>query len=388
MDHDTCLLPGDRCNNEQPKVEMKPAYILHIMLQEKFTSGYITFMQNCMTQYAHQYIVKENADQYELTIPGGSTVYYIKSYFDLLFDREIRAILEGSCKIIISGVFGFDIPMALMPKDILKKTYLQFWGGDFYDIPIRKSKLYTPRQWVRKNVETFTKHRCIKECAAVILLLDEEYERFSAITGIRKRYFVAPVCGDGSIASIFNRLENRNKPIDPYYIMVGNSASESNNHFEAFDILSKYETNDMRIVCPLSYGPVEYAKTVIRCGKQKFGEKFVAITDFMPEEEYFEFLSKVTVALFLNRRQEAMGNISVLLRLGGKVYLRDDTSMYDSFMRKGYKLYHVDDIDKQDFDEFIFMPSECKDENKTAFLRTTDITQNVYAWNKVFLDKG
>lgn len=49
----------------------------------------------------------------------------------------------------------------------------------------------------------------------------------------------------------------------------------------------------------------------------------------MNPEEYCSFLSEMDVAVFNNNRQQGMANIALLANLGTKVFIRNDTSMWD-----------------------------------------------------------
>ena len=40
-------------------------------------------------------------------------------------------------------------------------------------------------------------------------------------------------------------------------ILIGNSATETNNHIEVLDLLSKFKNEDIKIYVPLSYGDME-----------------------------------------------------------------------------------------------------------------------------------
>ncbi|MBV8660640.1 MAG: hypothetical protein JO129_00630, partial [Candidatus Dependentiae bacterium] len=48
------------------------------------------------------------------------------------------------------------------------------------------------------------------------------------------------------------------------HILIGNSASPTNNHIEAFEYLKDIDTTNRKIIVPLSYGPKRYAEAIIR----------------------------------------------------------------------------------------------------------------------------
>lgn len=119
------------------------------------------------------------------------------------------------------------------------------------------------------------------------------------------------------------------KEKNKYYIQIGNSADPSNNHIEIFDKLRAYKNENIEIICPLSYGNLQYRNEVIKKGNEIFGDKFNPIMDFLPLEEYLLQLSKIDIAIFNHKRQQAIGNITSLLGFGKKVYIRDDITTWN-----------------------------------------------------------
>ena len=124
-------------------------------------------------------------------------------------------------------------------------------------------------------------------------------------------------------------------------ILLGNSSFLSNNHFEALEILSEMGVDNRKIVAPLSYGDLDYAKEVAKVGKSKFNERFIPIMEFMPLQEYNKLLKSCNVAIFNNYRQQAIGNTITLLWMGSKVYLDERNTFYQFLKRKGIHVFSV-----------------------------------------------
>ena len=113
---------------------------------------------------------------------------------------------------------------------------------------------------------------------------------------------------------------------------------ESNNHIDAINRISYLKEDDVKIICPLSYGNKKHAATVIKRGKEVFGDKFIPLTTFIPLEEYLEILSKIDIAIFNHWRQQAVGNITTLLGLGKTVYIRKEVTTWQLLEEKGIKI--------------------------------------------------
>jgi len=146
-------------------------------------------------------------------------------------------------------------------------------------------------------------------------------------------------------------------------IQIGNSADPSNEHFEMLEILEKYRDEDIKIFAPLSYGPKDYAYKVKDEGEKIFGDKFVAMLDFMPFEEYLTFLGEIDIAIFNHKRQQAMGNTISLLGLGKKVYMRNGVSQWGFFDKINVKVYDISDI------ELVLIRSEVARSNYESVLK-------------------
>ena len=65
----------------------------------------------------------------------------------------------------------------------------------------------------------------------------------------------------------------------------------------------------------------------------------------MPFEKYLEFLGKIDIAVFAHKRQQAMGNMTTLLGLGKKVYLRSDVTPWEFYSKLGVKVFDVDGLE-------------------------------------------
>lgn len=123
-------------------------------------------------------------------------------------------------------------------------------------------------------------------------------------------------------------------------ILLGNSASPTNNHIEAMSLLSELGIQGRKVIVPLSYGDEGYRKNVIRVGEKLLGESFVPLTKFVSLPEYNQIVSSCSNVMMNHVRQQAIGNISATLLRGGKVFLRSENSIYKYYTRLGIKLFN------------------------------------------------
>lgn len=136
-------------------------------------------------------------------------------------------------------------------------------------------------------------------------------------------------------------------------IQVGNSASFTNNHIEAFEKLAKLDLSGRKVIVPLSYGSQECREFVLSAGERILGEHFQPLVDFMPLEEYLETVSSCGTVIMNHNRQQALGNIFASLWRGARVYL-NDTVVYRGLTQMGFEVNRID----SELGDFSPMPSE------------------------------
>lgn len=134
-------------------------------------------------------------------------------------------------------------------------------------------------------------------------------------------------------------------------IMIGNSASATNNHEHVIRALARFNLRGRRVVVPLSYsGKPGYVKKVIDLGRREIGGNFTPLLDFMPLEDYNRQQASTSVAIFGNLRQEAIGNIIIALYLGARVILNPTNPVYHWAKRHGLAVSDLTQLTQQELD--------------------------------------
>jgi hypothetical protein len=153
-------------------------------------------------------------------------------------------------------------------------------------------------------------------------------------------------------------------------ILLGNSASLSNNHLDALEMLAELDLAGRRVVCPLSYGDAAYGRAVAEAGRRRFGRAFVPLLQFMPLEKYNAILGNCSVVVMNHNRQQAMGNIITALWLGAKVYLNEDTTVWKYLRRIGAKVRSIRRELRRDNPAALDpLPEEAVEKNREVLLR-------------------
>lgn len=133
-------------------------------------------------------------------------------------------------------------------------------------------------------------------------------------------------------------------------VLVGNSASFTNNHFEAFEFLqevAKSAESPLQVIVPLSYGDDCCKQAVLKKGKVCFGDNFHPVTDFMSIDDYIALIKQCGFVVMNHKRQQAVGNIVIMLYLGARVFLREENPTYQMFKSEGVVVNTVDELKAQ-----------------------------------------
>ncbi len=126
-------------------------------------------------------------------------------------------------------------------------------------------------------------------------------------------------------------------------IWVGNSATPENNHIDAFYQLKEMGISNRLVICPLSYGHIDYAEQVTQSGRELWGENFKSLRDYMPRELYNEQMLQCSLFVMNHWRQQAFGNILTALWLGAKVYLSRRNPILQDLRNWGIHVFCVEE---------------------------------------------
>ncbi|MGH4118092.1 TDP-N-acetylfucosamine:lipid II N-acetylfucosaminyltransferase [Clostridium sp.] len=300
---------------------------LHLIENEKFTNKFIKFINKNFDPKEHLFIVIGKG--VGATIDSFDNVKVISNNIRGLI--TILGDMWASKKIFLHGLFNWRIILFLFFQPwLLKKSNWVIWGGDLYYYKYRKNTY-------KSNLYEFFRKFTIRRVGGLITHVKGDYELAKEWYGARGKYYYSFMYP----SNLFNEydLSKVKKSNKKTYIQVGNSSNPSNNHLEVFDKLKKYKNKNIEIICPLSYGNIEYRDKVIANGNKIFGDKFNPIIEFICFDEYLELLAKIDIAVFNHNRQQALGNITTLLGLGKKVYIRDDITTWQFCIEHELKVY-------------------------------------------------
>jgi hypothetical protein len=131
-------------------------------------------------------------------------------------------------------------------------------------------------------------------------------------------------------------------------ILVGNSATPEGNHIDVLHLIASNSCfDDFKVIVPLSYGRSWYRDEVIRYGKKLLDERFEFISDFQSKEDYFSLVKTCSHAIMAHLRQQASGNIKVLLAAGAKVAMHQRSLLFQSYVQAGYSICSYENLQRR-----------------------------------------
>lgn len=363
--HDDKVLPRMIAQFE----EVCPGNNVYLCVIRTCDSNYLRFLHD------NPYVVRSDSEEVE-SIPWENIdkicIHYlsfskIRCYLRMLYKHHL-----DKCKVIWI-IWGGDI------YDVLERRGFNQYSEDNSYLSIRnlyRSGAFSFKSLLRSISSKI--HNCITDFAISIFVdkrvdyivcTEEEYNlftrylRFSKCVGLLK-YNYYPI--EDTLGTLVDKKISGNS------IIVGNSASESNNHEYILGFIDNLEFGDRRVYVPLSYGEdVKYISII----EDKFRKisNTVILKRFLPLEEYHNLLINCSTFVYGNFRQEAWGNILVALYMGGKVYLSENSILSRTLIKAGYKIFITEHI-KETF--HIELTEEEKDNNRRIAMDTCSREQN------------
>ena len=308
--------------------------IVHICVPEKFIPPFVRFVAKHFDIREHSFLLGgRKSKQSAHPLPPESVIPY-DGYFNKLHNMRRLYLAE---KIILHGLYESQTLylLALQPW-LLRKCYWIIWGADLHQFEQPRTRLKSKfKEWIRARV--------ILRLGHIVTYISGEHE-------LARRWYSTRALFHDCLCYESNTIVPRapaHKESQQITIQLGNSAYPRNNHVDAIDRIARFAENDIRVFAPLSYGPPAEAQRVAAYGKERLGDKFTPVVDFVPLERYLEQLDSVDIGVFNQIHQQAMGNMITLLGMGKTLYIRPNTSPWNLFTDLGIKVFAVEEFSLQ-----------------------------------------
>lgn len=348
--------------------------IAHFVIDEKFIDDSIAFFDSFIEYESNYYIVRSGDYKQNKFIKSSRII-------NLKHTDVKKNISDASfCDILIIHSLG-SLPYYFIPTihPDIKVVWLS-WGLDIYSnkfpqfqlVPLRNrtSMKGWPVNMVLKTFAKSTLEYCRNQISFYIkkgkrnqAIFKDAIKRIDFFSGVfpmeydlvknNIQYFRAiPICFNYiPVEDIYNPT----KIMDFSFqigsnIQVGQYAIPLANHLDTFDKLRKIRFGEKKIICPLSYGRPYYANVVAKQGKKIFGDKFIALKDFVSLGEYKKYMNSIGYAIHNIKQQAAVGNILMNLWNGAKVFVPKNSINYLHFSNMGIKMFTIeDDLNEKEF---------------------------------------
>ncbi|MDO4690244.1 MAG: TDP-N-acetylfucosamine:lipid II N-acetylfucosaminyltransferase [Fusobacterium sp.] len=360
---------------------------LHIMRNDKFINPFITFINKNFSNDNNKFIVIDGSTEIEL-VDYKNTERYISIgknnsknvkiilmilqlpfLFIKLFINYVKA-----DKIYFHGLFEpRHILFLYIFRFFLKKSSWIMWGGDLYYYYFKKDTRLT----LKKKIYFYFDKKVKGSFNSYITFMKGDYrimQEYCSGKGKLELSFTYP-------SNFYKEINLKKQKKEEIWIQLGNSEDPDNNHFEILEKIKKFKDLKIKCFCILSYVDelTEYKKNVIKKGREYFKENFVPVTSFMPYDEYLEFLGNIDIAIFAHNRAQAFGNTTSLLSMEKTIYLKKETSTYETLTDMGIKVKTFDELNTLEmFDE------ETLKNNKKIMKEKFSEKELIKQWERIF----
>ena len=151
-----------------------------------------------------------------------------------------------------------------------------------------------------------------------------------------------------------------------------------------FGLLKKYISEDIEIIVPLTYGSNVYKEKLIKCGKELFGKKIKFLVEHMDIIKFHNLIANIDIQIFAHNRQQALGNITIGLLNGTKIYLNHKVSTWGLLRKRlGVKVFSLFDLNHLSYFEFKSISNKEKNYNRSVILKWSDEKAQIESWRAV-----
>jgi len=356
---------------------------IHTIINNAVTNPFIDIVNQNFNPNDHRFYVIRGMSQDLCRIRRSENVFIISNISNILNGFRLMFDILISKKVFIHGLFTpYLVAILFFQPWVLKKCNWLIWGGDLYSF--NKERLS-----FRSKLVEYMRARVIREMGRIITSIKGDYDLAKTwynVKGTRENAYYPFELGTEQIDKILSKIEkDDNIRHLPTKIMIGNSAYDTNNHFEIIDLLQQYHNQNVKIYALLAYGDIKYAKKVCEKGKQIFGEKFIGITDYVPFEEFVLFYNKIDILIFNHERQQGLGNLFLALYLGKKIYINNKSPLWQFFKDDlGLIVNRTGDIGKKSFFEFSNADNLIVEKNRQIINTILQEDHLIKQWKELF----
>jgi dTDP-N-acetylfucosamine:lipid II N-acetylfucosaminyltransferase len=331
--------------------------ILHIIPDEKFIDMAYRAFEKASPNNNKYVIVGEKRDY--VYLKNTPAIFVSRKYF---LSKNYAERLIKYDFVVLHYLSELKMKLVLNAPRGIKFVWIG-WGGDAYQylhIPLlldKTNKLFDSHNTLHnsKRMIVALKHiakillrkyvnidKVFKKISYYAPVLEEEYDLMkSSFPNFNPKYLG---WNYGTIEE--DLVDELDGGLIGENILLGNSSTYENNHVEAFAQLDNILVRDRKIIVPLVYGDEKYRKSIIEMGHRSFGQNFKPLVEYIPRRDYNVIVRSCSVLIMNHTRQQAVGNIITGMYYGSKIFLRKENVVYKYFMKKGARVYSMEELNE------------------------------------------
>ncbi len=309
--------------------------------------------------------------------------------------EQINQLSKNYDQVFLHSLWLKDREIIKLTDETATKIIWVVWGHDLYRRlpnikPNPRSIAYYVYKWLQKNSIFYRGVR--RKAASKVSLFrgiaigysyDEIYIR--KVFGPDVPVMYGPYFSKDSNKDQLDTLRtmHREESHGEINTIIGHCGAEFCQHEKYLRKLAPYKNENIHIYLIMSYlATKQRIEAVRKLARRIYREdQFTIITESMPQDVYFKFLTKMDVAIFPFRHQSALGNTKRMAYMGTKLYFDPRGVLAKGFLAGGVKTCDCRKIGKILFDEFS-KPVDFPDPSAKLF-ESFEIQRCVSAWKKL-----
>ncbi|ASK33642.1 hypothetical protein CEK62_04175 [Alcanivorax sp. N3-2A] len=368
--------------------------VAHIVQDEKFPDSAFDLFERCAPSISDFYLPDKRRPIKHLKKIRPIRVSKF-SFLNPFFTRK----LAQYDAVILHGLTSFNIELVARSKKSVPFVWIGM-GFDYYDLLCENAdKLIKPKtallidaagcQYSEKKIKVLLRKLLKKVVYAHASKKIEIVSRITLFAPVLESEYLfmkeaypdeTPEYIDWNYAATAPLIEGNSHLLGckGTNILIGNSATPTNNHIDTFDIVKGVmDIGDAHLFVPLSYGDKNYREVVKTVGMEMFGGRFHPIIDFMNYSDYMNMVSSCSVVIMNHKRQQAGANIAAALFMGARVFLDPDNGFYRDYMYSGVKIHDLSDLVKDPSLAYRPLTAHEKEKNR-------DILRKMRGWDALY----
>lgn len=262
-------------------------------------------------------------------------IYTNKDYVSFLFRLEEGDRLIYHSGPDICGIIRYitDLWLIIFRKRVVRDSSFISWGSD----------CFTKRTSIKQRIKAFIMNVLFDNLKNIVTLSTDD-QKETAQTYPHANVILASYYSSKKMVLLDKILTPK------FHVMVSHSGWPHNKHQRSFELLQRF-AGKIQVSCPLCYGNAEYIDTVIKKGKEIFGNDFYYFKDLKTREEYSDFMRSVDAYVTSAEIQTGLGAVSFAIESGVKIFTKGN--VYNFLRSYDYKIYNTDDISNLSCQDFL-----------------------------------